>query len=54
MKYVILIHSNPVPWDHPTQLYTAEGRALPPEPLTVTDVPCATEVGETARVALGL
>ena len=31
MKYVILIHSNPVPWDHPTQLFTAEGRALPPE-----------------------
>ena len=31
MKYVILIHSNPVPWDHPTQLFTTEGRALPPE-----------------------
>lgn len=31
MKYVILIHSNPVPWDHPTQLFTDEGRALPAE-----------------------
>ena len=31
MKYVILIHSNPEPWGHPTQIYTAEGRALPPE-----------------------
>ncbi len=29
MKYVILIHSNPEPWGHPTQIYTAEGRALP-------------------------
>jgi hypothetical protein len=31
MKYVILIHSNPQPWGHPTQIYTPEGRALPPE-----------------------
>ncbi len=31
MKYVILIHSNPQPWNHPTQLFTDEGRALPPE-----------------------
>jgi len=31
MKYVILIHSNPEPWGHPTQIYTAQGRALPPE-----------------------
>lgn len=29
MKYVILIHSNPEPWGHPTQLFTKEGRALP-------------------------
>lgn len=28
MKFVILIHSNPQPWGHPTQLYTAEGREL--------------------------
>jgi hypothetical protein len=31
VKYVILIHSNPEPWGHPTQVYTEEGRALPPE-----------------------
>jgi hypothetical protein len=31
MKYVILIHSNPDPWGHPTSRYTAEGRALPQE-----------------------
>lgn len=31
MKYVILIHSNPEPWGHPTDQLTAEGRALPPE-----------------------
>ncbi len=31
MKYVILIHSNPDPWGHPTSIYTAEGRALPSE-----------------------
>ncbi|SDJ09988.1 Uncharacterized conserved protein [Frankineae bacterium MT45] len=29
MKYVILIHSNPDPWGHPTSIYTDEGRALP-------------------------
>jgi hypothetical protein len=29
VKYVILIHSNPQPWGHPTGNYTAEGRALP-------------------------
>lgn len=31
MKYVILIHSNPDPWGHPTQILTEEGRALPKE-----------------------
>jgi hypothetical protein len=31
MKYVILIHSNPEPWGHPTSHYTAAGRAVPPE-----------------------
>ena len=31
MKYVILIHSNPQPWGHPTQQFTEEGRALPAE-----------------------
>ncbi|WBQ07207.1 YciI family protein [Kribbella sp. CA-293567] len=31
MKYVILIHSHPEPWGHPTPQYTAEGRQLSPE-----------------------
>ena len=31
MKYVILIHSNPQPWGHPTQQLTEEGRAMPKE-----------------------
>jgi hypothetical protein len=31
VKYVILIHSNPDPWGHPTSSHTAEGRALPTE-----------------------
>jgi hypothetical protein len=31
VKYVILIHSNPDPWGHPTVQYTAEGRAMPEE-----------------------
>jgi hypothetical protein len=29
MKYVILIHSNPDPWGHPTIDHTPEGRAVP-------------------------
>jgi hypothetical protein len=31
VKYVILIHSNPQPWGHPTQQLTEEGRALAAE-----------------------
>lgn len=31
MKYVILIHSNPQPWGHPTSDYLAEFQAMPPE-----------------------
>ena len=31
MKYVILIHSNPQPWGHPTTDYVAEHQALPVE-----------------------
>ena len=30
MKYVILIHSNPQPWGHPTSDFVAEFQALPP------------------------
>ena len=29
MKYVILIHSNPQPWGHPTSDFVAEFQALP-------------------------
>jgi hypothetical protein len=31
MKYVILIHSNPQPWGHPTSDYLTAHQALPPE-----------------------
>ncbi|UNX53704.1 YciI family protein [Georgenia sp. TF02-10] len=31
MKYVILIHSNPQPWGHPTGDFVTENRALPAE-----------------------
>lgn len=31
MKYVILIHSNPQPWGHPTGDFVAESLALPQE-----------------------
>ena len=31
MKYVILIHSNPQPWGHPTGDFVAENLALPQE-----------------------
>ncbi len=31
MKYVVLIHSNPQPWGHPTGDYVAENLALPAE-----------------------
>ncbi|MEP9381942.1 YciI family protein [Nocardioides cheoyonin] len=31
MKYVILIHSNPQPWGHPTSDYIPEFQALPQE-----------------------
>ena len=29
MKYVILIHSNPQPWGHPTIDFTEVGRSIP-------------------------
>jgi hypothetical protein len=31
VKYVILIHSKPQPWGHPTADFLAEHQALPPE-----------------------
>jgi hypothetical protein len=29
VRYVVLIHSDPQPWGHPTPDFTAEGRAVP-------------------------
>jgi hypothetical protein len=37
VKYVILIHSNPDPWGHPTVRHTSEGRALTSEQLDEMD-----------------
>jgi hypothetical protein len=37
MKYVILIHANPEPWNHPTTQFTAEGRALSDEQRVALD-----------------
>jgi hypothetical protein len=34
MKFVILIHSNPQPWGHPTSDFLAEHQALPAETRT--------------------
>lgn len=48
MKYVILIHSNPDPWGHPTSRYSAEGRALPPEWHERTDGEFEALMGEIA------
>lgn len=31
MKYVLLIHSNPLPWGHPTTDYLEEHQSLPEE-----------------------
>ncbi|MGI5126236.1 YciI family protein [Pseudonocardia sp. CA-107938] len=31
MKYVVLIHSNPQPWGHPTSDFVAEHQSLPQE-----------------------
>ncbi|MFT4081424.1 MAG: YciI family protein [Nocardioides sp.] len=31
MKFVVLIHSDPQPWGHPTFAFTEEGRARPQE-----------------------
>jgi hypothetical protein len=37
VKYVILIHSNPDPWGHPTSHFTPEGRAVSQEQHTEMD-----------------
>jgi len=37
MKYVVLIHANPEPWNHPTTQFTTEGRALPDDQRAALD-----------------
>lgn len=37
MKYVVMIHSNPQPWGHPTGDYVAENLALPAEQRAAMD-----------------
>ncbi len=46
MKYVILIHSNPQPWGHPTGDYVAEFQALPPHQRAQMDADFEKLLGE--------
>lgn len=46
MKYVILIHSNPQPWGHPTGSYIAEFQALPAEQRAQMDADFEKLLGE--------
>ncbi|MET0788242.1 MAG: YciI family protein [Cellulomonas sp.] len=56
MKYVILIHSDPKPWGHPTSQLTDEGRALPPEQLAAMDTEfetLLTELSTSGELVMG-
>ncbi|MBB4933150.1 hypothetical protein F4561_003970 [Lipingzhangella halophila] len=56
MKYVILIHSNPQPWGHPTGDYLAEFQALPEaqrEKLTEDFERTLTELQENGELVTG-
>jgi hypothetical protein len=46
MKYVILIHSNPQPWGHPTGDYNAVFQALPAEQRAMMDEKFESLLGE--------
>ena len=46
MKYVILIHSNPQPWGHPTGDYLPEYQALPAEQREQLNAEFETMLGE--------
>ncbi|NHA67050.1 YciI family protein [Phycicoccus flavus] len=46
MKYVILIHSNPQPWGHPTGEFVAENQALPAEQRQRLDADFETLLGQ--------
>ncbi|TCN44021.1 hypothetical protein EV644_101844 [Kribbella orskensis] len=53
MKYVLLIHSNPVTWGHPSFLYAEEGRKLPKsarEALTAQLEKLLTELSERGEL----
>lgn len=53
MKYVILIHSNPQPWGHPTSDFIAEQQALPAEQraaMTATFENMLTEMSERGEL----
>jgi hypothetical protein len=56
VKYVILIHSNPQPWGHPTSDYLAAHRALPAaerERLTADFEQVMTELQENGELIGG-
>jgi hypothetical protein len=46
VKYIILIHSNPQPWGHPTGDYVAELQALPPQQRAQMDADFEKLLGE--------
>jgi hypothetical protein len=37
MKYVLMVHSHPDPWGHPTASFTPEGQAIAPETMAAMD-----------------
>lgn len=49
MKYVILIHSNPQPWGHPTGDFVAEFQALPDETRERMDADFETLLGQMSE-----
>jgi hypothetical protein len=49
VKYVILIHSNPRPWGHPTADYNAEFQALPQERRDALEADFETMLGELSE-----
>ena len=49
MKYVVLIHSNPRPWGHPTGDYNAEFQALPQERRDALEADFETMLGELSE-----
>jgi hypothetical protein len=55
MKYLLLIHSNPITWGHPSFLHTAEGQSLPAkarEALTAQLEKLLTELTESGELVV--